>query len=66
MDKQTLIRDMKQTCKSSFITRKGLAEYMGIKDPKNIDKYLFGLERVNGKYYFIPDVAGVLKERCTV
>lgn len=66
MDKQTLIRDMKQACKSSFITRNGLAQYMGIKNPQNVDQYLYGLERVNGKYYFIPDVAQVLKARCTI
>lgn len=39
---------------------------MGVKDPKNVDKYLFGLERVDEKYYFIPDVASALKERCTI
>ena len=43
MDKQTLIRDMKQACKSSFITRNGLAQYMGIKNPQNVDQYLYAV-----------------------
>lgn len=39
---------------------------MGKKDPHAVDKYLYGLDRVDGKDYFIPDVANVLKERCYV
>ena len=66
MDKQSLIRDMKSAFGSAFITRQQLSQYMGIKNPKNVDQYSKGLEKVNGKFYFIPDVAGVLKERCTV
>lgn len=66
MDKQALIKDMKATFGSAFITRNGLSQYMGIKNPQNVDQYLYGLERVNGKYYFIPDVAQVLKARCTI
>lgn len=66
MDKRDLTRDMKSFYGSSIITRKKFAEYMGVKDPKNVDKYLFGLERVDEKYYFITDVAAVLKERCTI
>lgn len=66
MDKQSLIRDMRSYCNSGFITRQKLAEYMGLKNPRHVDKYLNELERVNGKYYFIPDVATRLKERSTV
>lgn len=66
MDKRELVRDMKQYCGGGFIKRQQLANYMGIKDPHNVDKYLHGLERVEGKYYFISDVAGVLKERCII
>lgn len=42
---------------SGFITRKGVADYFGVVEPRAIDKYLDGLERVSGKYYFIIDVA---------
>lgn len=66
MDKQSLIRDMKSYCNSSFITKRKLANYMGIKDCNHVNEYLRDLERINGKYYFIPDVAARLKERCTV
>lgn len=42
---------------SGFITRKQLADYFGVSEPRAIDKYLIGLERVSGKYYFIGDVS---------
>lgn len=66
MTKTELANDMKRFCGCSFITRKKLADYMGKKDPHAVDKYLYGLDRVDGKDYFIPDVANVLKERCYV
>ena len=46
-----------------FITRAGLARFIGVKDAKHIDKYLTNLQRLGGKYYFIPDVAESLMER---
>ncbi len=42
---------------AEFITRIDLARFMGIKNPRNVDKYLVGLDRVNGKYYMISDVS---------
>ena len=42
---------------SGFITRKQLADYFGVSEPRAIDKYLQGLERVSDKYYFIADVS---------
>ena len=42
---------------SGFITRKQLADYFGVAEPRAIDKYLQGLERVSDKYYFIADVS---------
>lgn len=65
MERQELIRQMKMSTKTLFITRQELAEVMGYKDPHNVDKYLNGLEQV-GKRYFIPDIASVLKSRATV
>ena len=56
MNKTELIKDMKSSTGSSFITRTKLAAYMGKKNPRHIDKYLDGLEHV-GVNYFIPDVA---------
>lgn len=66
MDRRELINDMKTFAKSGMITRQIFSEYMGVKNPKNIDKYLRGLEKVEGKYYFIPDIATELKDRCVI
>lgn len=63
MEKRELVRDMKSYCDGgSFITKSKLAGYMGIKDARNVNAYLRGLERVRGKYYFIADVATRLIE----
>jgi len=64
MTKKDLVADMRQYAGGAFITRKLLANYMGIKDPHNVDRYLYGLECVNGKYYFIRDVVESLKGSC--
>lgn len=61
MIKSEIANDMKKAIGSSFITRLQLKEYIGCKDIKTVDKYLYGLEKVSGKYYFIPDVAESLK-----
>lgn len=62
MKRSDLISDMKQYVGGGgFITRQGLANYLGIKDPHSIDRHLNGLERVNRKYYFIPDVVDALR-----
>lgn len=42
---------------SGFITRSQLANYYGVAEPRAIDKYLEGLDRISKKYYFIGDVA---------
>ena len=65
MLKSEIAKDMKSATGSSFITRSELKKYMGCKDIKTVDKYLEGLERVSGKYYFIPDVAESLKRHAT-
>ena len=63
MTKTELINDMKKACGSSFITRRKLANYMGINDVHTVDRYLAALQRIDNKYYFIPDVAEVLQMR---
>lgn len=64
MTKSELIKDMRHFCGSGFITRQKLAEYMGIKKPQYVDKYLIGLPRI-GRGYFIPDVAESLMNNVT-
>lgn len=66
MNRSDLIRDMKSYCGGSFITRQKLAQYIGMKDPHGVDRFLYGLERIDGRHYFIPDVAEVLKSRCSI
>lgn len=61
MKRADLIADMKKFVGGGgFITRKLTAEYLGLKDPHSVDRHLNGLERVNGKYFFIPDVVDEL------
>lgn len=58
MTKTELNTDLRRHCNGSgFITRKQLADYFGRSEPRAIDKYLEGLERVSGKYFFISDVS---------
>ena len=64
MDKRELVRDMKTYTGSSFITKEQLRKYIGVSNNRYIDKYLKDVERLSGKYYFIPEVAGRLKEYC--
>jgi hypothetical protein len=50
---------MQKYAGSGFITRTKLAAYMGKSNPRHVDKYLAGLERI-GTNYFIPDVVEAL------
>ena len=59
MIKQELIRSMIRSGDGSyFITASELVRYMGVSHPRYIKKYVTGLDRVGGKRYYIPDVAG--------
>ena len=59
MNKRELEADMRRFVGNNggFITISGIANYIGVKSHHSVDKYVNGLERINGKYYFIPDVA---------
>ena len=59
MNRKDLIADMKKSVGDGqgFITLSGIAKYIGVRSHHSVDKYVNGLERINGKYYFIPDVA---------
>ena len=62
MTKTELVRDMKQSTGSSFITVTGLAGYLGRSDKDKVKRlYLRDLPKV-GNGYFIPDVAQVLMD----
>ncbi|MEY8366799.1 hypothetical protein AALA22_14265 [Anaerovoracaceae bacterium 41-7] len=66
MEKNQMKRDLERFCGGVFITRQKLAESMGISNPRHVDRFLAGLERIDGKYYLVSDIAARLKERCTV
>ena len=57
MDKKGIEKDMRAFTGSGFITKRRFADYMGVKDARYVSKYLEGLDRASGQYYFIPDVA---------
>lgn len=59
MNRKELTKDMQKYAGSGFITRTKLAAYMGKSNPRHVDKYLAGLERI-GTNYFIPDVVEAL------
>lgn len=64
MIKRDIIRSMERYAGGGFITRQRLANYLGIADANRVkNRYLKDLDAVDGKYYFIPDVATVLMER---
>lgn len=65
MTKAELTADLRRHCGGSgFTTRKQLADYFGVAEPRVIDRYLKGLERVSDKYYFISDVSdNIMKYR---
>ncbi|MBR0342518.1 MAG: hypothetical protein IJH64_09835 [Oscillospiraceae bacterium] len=58
MTKKDLISDMKRHVDgASFITIAGLQKYMGVRSHHSVVPYIIGLERINNRYFFIPDVA---------
>lgn len=58
MTRKELVSDMMQAVGGGgFITLSGIQNYLGVKSHHSVEKYLAGLDRINGKYYFIPDVA---------
>lgn len=59
MNKRELEADMRRFVGNDggFITISGIANYLGVRSHHSVDKYVNGLDRLNGKYYFIPDVA---------
>ncbi len=65
MTKQEIIRDMQKASeKQGFITASQFTRYMGRTNiTKCKDSFLSGLDRIDNKYYFIPDVAAVLMSR---
>lgn len=64
MKRTDLIADLRRYVGGGgFITRQGLADYLGYSDPHSVDSLLQGLERVKGKLYYLGDVADVLRER---
>lgn len=64
MTKQDIIRRFeRETQGQAFITATQMAKLLGVTDTYKVKKkYLSGLEAINGKLYFIPEVAEKLME----
>lgn len=59
MNKQSICRALEKTSESQgFVTATQCAHFMGLKTSDYVKKkFLIDLECIDGKYYFIPDVA---------
>ncbi len=67
MTKQDYIKSMRSSVGGAyFITVTELCAAIGMKKTDSVKKYVTGLPRLNGKYYFIPEVAEkmMLDTRC--
>lgn len=62
MNAKEVAEDMKRFCGGGFATRQKIANYIGIK-PDHVDRFLVGLERIDNKHYFIPDVVDNMMKR---
>lgn len=64
MNKQEIVRRFeRETEGQAFITATQMAKLLGVTDTYKVKiKYLNGLDAINGKLYFIPDVAQRLME----
>lgn len=56
MNKKDLMNEMRTATGASFITRKQVSTLLNLRDPGSVDKFLYGLPRISGRY-FIGDVA---------
>lgn len=65
MTKQDIVQGMQHVVGSSdanFITMTQICRFIGVKKPEHAKKYVKGLDRLNGKYYFIREVASLMME----
>ncbi len=66
MKKSDVIKMLQKRTGSDFITRKQVCDAIGYRDPASVDPIIAGLDRLNGKYYFIPDVVDRMLQRVSV
>ena len=59
MNRKELINQMKSHTGACFINKKELASFMGYKSVNSVTQYLYGLTRIDNRY-FIPEVADAL------
>ena len=57
MTKSELVKAMTASAGGYFITRPKLAKFIGAKRSETVRQYVDGLQVLNKRYYFIPDVA---------
>ena len=66
MTKTDLVRSMERQEGASFITKTRLAKFIGAKRAETVGRYVEGLQVLNKKYYFIPEVAERIVDKMTV
>ena len=63
MEKKMLINEMKKQAGTMFATKTDIAAWFGLKDRHTVSRILDGVKSVDGKYYFIPEIADILWAR---
>lgn len=63
MDKRELTEDLRKfNGGSGLITKSVLTDYFRLSSSRYVNKYLFGQDCIDGKYYLITDVVAVLMQ----
>ena len=65
MIKSDIAKALRRSCQSEFITRQQIAKAFGIKNSRYVKDYVDGLDKIDGKYYLIDEVAENILRRST-
>jgi len=64
MTREECVKDLQRSAEGiGFITRKELLKYLGIKKWDHAKRFVEGCTQIDGKYFFIREVAGVIMSR---
>lgn len=65
MTKSDIVRELTAYAGGKFVTKACLVKFMGVKRTETVGRYVSGLQAVDGKYYFIPEVAEKIMSNVT-
>ena len=63
MIKSDIVKALQRSCHAEFITRQQIAKAFGIKNSRYVQSYVDGLDKIDGKYYLIEEVADNILRR---